>query len=162
MTTARATTGSAAKAARTVTAGGQIRTALVVTTLVGVVLVLAGAVVTGSPGAAGAAIGSGTVILFFGLGALAVNAVAAVSPSASLLVALLTYVLQVVMVAVVLTALDRSGLLDEAVNRGWAAGSIIAATVVWLGTHIISSVRSRIPLYDLPERVSEGDEAGAR
>jgi hypothetical protein len=31
-----------------------------------------------------------------------------------------------------------------------------------LGTHIISSVRSRIPLYDLPERVSEGDEAGAR
>lgn len=146
--------------------GGQIRTALVVTTGVALLLVLAGALVTGAPGAAGAAIGSGTVLVFFALGAITVNAVAAVSPAASLLVALLTYVLQVVLVAVVLAALDRSGLLDEAVNRGWAAGAIITATVVWLGTHIISSTRSRIPLYDLPDRpseqVSQDDEASAR
>jgi ATP synthase protein I len=162
MTTARATTGSAAEAARTVSVGGQIRSALLVTSFVGVLTTVVGALVSGASGAAGAAIGAGMVVVFFGVGALVVNAVAAVSPPASLLVALLTYVLQVVLVGVVLAALDRSGVLDGGVDRGWAAGSVIAATLVWLVTHIISVTRSRIPLYDLPERVSEGHEADAR
>jgi ATP synthase protein I len=162
MTTARATTGSAANAAGTGTVGGQVRTTLAVTAVVAVLVTVAGAIASGAPGAAGAAIGAGMVLVFFGLGALVVNAVAGVSPAASLVVALLTYVLQVLLVGLVLVGLERAGALDGAVDRRWAAGSLIAATLVWLVTHIITLTRSRIPLYALPERGSEGDEAGAR
>jgi hypothetical protein len=162
MTTARATTGSAARPARPVTVGGLLRLPLLVALTLAVVATGVAAVVSGPSGAAGAAIGAGMVLLFFGTGAFVVNAVASVSPAAALLVALLTYLLQVVLVAVVLIALDRSGLLGSTVDRGWAAGSVIAATLVWSATHIISVGRSRQPLYDLPERVSEGEEASAR
>ena len=91
-----------------------------------------------------------------------VNAVASVSPSASMLVALLTYTLQVVLVGVVFAALDRSGALDASVDRTWAGGAVVVATLVWLVSHIISATRSRLSLYDLPERPSEGPEASAR
>ena len=64
------------------------------------------ALASGAPAASGAAIGAGMVLVFFGFGAMTVNAVAAVSPAASLLVALLTYVLQVVAVGMVFLALD--------------------------------------------------------
>ena len=79
----------------------------------------------------------------------------------SLLVALLTYVLQVVLVAVVFAALDGSGALDSTVDRAWAGGAVIVATLVWLASHIISVTRSRQPLYDLPERPRDGQEASA-
>jgi ATP synthase protein I len=139
-----------------------VRRAAGLTLVLGIVLVVVAALVDGSSGAAGAAIGAGMVLVFFGLGALAVNAVSTVSPNASMLVALLTYVLQVALVGVVLAALERSGMLERSVDRGWAAGSVIAATVVWLGTHTISTMRARQPLYDVHERPGEGEEASAR
>lgn len=162
MTTARASTGSAASPARTVTVGGQVRTAFLATTLLGVLAVGTAALVSGSSGAAGAAVGAGMVLVFFGAGAVVVNAVASVSPAASLLVALLTYTLQVVLVGLVFAALNGSGLLDSTVDRTWAGGTVVAATLVWLVAQIFSATRSRQPLYDLPERPSEGPEANAR
>ena len=79
----------------------EVRTAVAAALLVGLLAVLTGALVGGSPAALGAAVGSGMVLVFFGFGALTVNAVASVSPAASLLVALLTYTLEVVAVGVV-------------------------------------------------------------
>jgi len=73
----------------------------------------------------------------------------------------MTYTLQVVLVAVVFTALDRSGALDGSIDRAWAAGAVVVATLVWLASHIISVTRSRQPLYDLPERPERGQEASA-
>ncbi len=161
MTTARVNTGSAARPARPVSVGGQVRTALAVTLLLGVLAVALGAVVSGAPAAAGAAVGFAMVLVFFGAGAALVNAVASISPAMSLLVALMTYVLQVVLVAVVFAALDRSGALDGTVDRAWAGGAVIVGTLVWLASHIISVTRSRQPLYDLPERPRDGQEASA-
>jgi hypothetical protein len=126
-----------------------------VTLVVGTVAVLLAALVTGAPGALGAAIGVGMVLVFFGFGALTVNAVAAVSPGASLLVALLTYVLQVVAVGVVFVALRSSGALDGTVDAGWVAGTLIAATVCWLVAQVVAATRSRQPLYDLPAGAGE-------
>ncbi len=142
--------------------GGQVRTAFLATTLVGVLAVGVAALVTGSAGALGAAVGAGMVLVFFGTGAVVVNAVASVSPTASLLVALLTYTLQVVLVGLVFAALNGSGLLDSTVDRTWAGAAVIAATLVWLVAQIVSATRSRQPLYDLPEHPSDGQEASAR
>ena len=142
--------------------GGQVRTAALVTAVVGLVAVGAGLLLSGPPAAAGAAVGFGMVLVFFGTGAVVVNAVATVSPVASLMVAMLTYLLEVVLVALVFTALDGSGALDGAVDRTWAGVAVIVATLGWLVSHIISATRSRLPLYDLPERSTEAQEASAR
>jgi ATP synthase protein I len=162
MTTAPAPNGSPPRPARPVTVGGQVRTAALATSVVGLVAVGAGLLFSGSSGAAGAAVGFVMVLAFFGMGTVVVNAVASVSPGASMLVALLTYTLEVVLVGVVFAALQASGALDQSADRAWAGGSVIAATLVWLVSHIVSATRSRQPLYDLPGRPSEGPEASAR
>jgi ATP synthase protein I len=162
MTTARVTSGSTARLHRPATVGGQVRATLLVTAGLGLVGTVLGALVGGSPAAVGAAVGFAMVLVFFGTGAVVVNAVASVSPAASMLVALLTYTLQVVLVGVVFAALDRSGALDGPVDRAWAGGAVVVATLVWLVSHIRAATRSRQPLYDLPERPSEGPEASAR
>jgi ATP synthase protein I len=145
-----------------VTAGGQVRSAALVTLGVGLLSALLGALASGSPAALGALLGAGVVLVFFATGAVVVNAVASVSPAASLLVALLTYTLEVALVALVLTGLDRSGLVGDTVDRTWVGGTVIAATLVWLGAHVASATRARMPLYDLPETPSDEQEAAAR
>jgi ATP synthase protein I len=160
MTTAPATNGSTTRPDRPATVGGQVRSAALATLVLGVASVVAGLLLSGPSAASGAAVGFGMVLVFFGTGAVVVNAVATVSPVASLMVAILTYTLEVVLVALVFAALDGSGALDGAVDRTWAGVAVIAATLVWLVSHIISATRSRMPLYDLPERPSAGPSDG--
>ena len=49
-------------------------------------------------------------------------------PPRALLVALLTYTLQVVLLGAGLRGLRRSGLLDDTLDRRWLGGAVIAAT----------------------------------
>lgn len=142
--------------------GGQVRSAALATIALGLVAVLAGLLGSGPSAAAGAAVGFGMVVVFFGTGAVVVNAVASVSPVASLLVAMLTYTLEVVLVALVFSALDGSGALDGPVDRTWAGVAVIVATIGWLAAHIVSATRSRMPVYDLPETPTEAPEASAQ
>ena len=58
-------------------------------------------------------------------------------PAASLLVALLTYTLQLLVLALVLAGLNRSGLLDDALDRRWLAAAVIAGTVAWMVAQIV-------------------------
>ena len=125
-----------------------MRVAFGCTVVAAVLAVALGAVTAGSAGAAGAAIGSALVLLFFGAGALVVNAVASVSPAASLLVALLTYLLEVVAMGAVFAALGRSGALGDSVDGAWIGVVVIALTLVWLGAQTFAALRSRQPLYD--------------
>jgi ATP synthase protein I len=120
----------------------------------GLLTVTTAALAAGSAAALGAVVGFLLVLGFFGLGASVVNAVASVSPTASLLVALLTYTLEVVALGAVFVALRRSGALAETVDPGWVGGVVIAATLVWLVAQTIAEVRSRQPIYD--------EEASAR
>jgi len=135
---------------RPVLASREVALASAVTLVLGVATIAAAALLSGSAAAAGAAVGAGMVLVFFGLGALTVNAVAAVSPGASLMVALLTYVLQVLAVGVVFLVLDASGALDSRVDAEWLAGTVIAATLCWITAQVVAATRSRQPLYDLP------------
>ena len=159
MTTARVTSGSTARPDRRATVGGQVRAALLVTALLGLVGTGLGALLGGSSAALGAAVGFAMVLVFFGTGAVVVNAVASVSPSASMLVALLTYTLNVVLVGLVFVGLARSGALQDAVAPRWLAGAVIACTLVWTTTQIVVATRTRQPIFDLP---SDGQEASVR
>jgi ATP synthase protein I len=126
---------------------------------VGLVLVVAAAVVGGSSGAAGAAIGALMICAVFAVGAVLVGVVATVSPSASLLVALLTYTLQIAAVGLVYSALKDGGQLDGPVDARWLSAAVIACTLTWTAAMVVGSTRSRQPIYDLP---SHGTEANVR
>jgi hypothetical protein len=128
-----------------------------------VVLLLVAALVAGSSAAYGVLAGVLLVLAVLGLGAVAVDAVARVMPAASLLVALLTYTLQVVLMAVVFVALTRSGLLDDALDREWLAGAVIVGTLAWVTAQIVLSTRQRIPAFDVPvPPAGKRPEGGAR
>ena len=116
---------------------------------IGAVLALVGALVDGSAAAYGALVGSGLAVAVLWGGATVVDLVAGLMPAASLLVAVLTYGLQVVLMGLVLLALGRSGLLDATVDRHWVGGSVIAVTATWLVAQITLTTRRRIPAYDL-------------
>ncbi len=98
-------------------------------------LVLVGApvaaLVAGSAAAWGVTVGAVVVVVVFGFGMSITHAVAALSPALSLLVALMTYALQLVLLVVALLALERSGLLATTLDRGWVGGTIIVGTLVW-------------------------------
>jgi ATP synthase protein I len=125
-----------------------VRLAFTCTVAAGLLAVALGASTAGSPAATGALVGSLLVLVFFGLGALVVNAVASVSPTASLLVALLTYALEVLALGAVFVALRRSGALAGAVDGDWVGMVVIVATLVWLVAQTFAAVRSRQPIYD--------------
>ncbi|MET1060421.1 MAG: hypothetical protein ABWX84_12535 [Nocardioides sp.] len=136
----------------------------------GLVTTLVGALVDGAPAAYGALAGTLLVVGVFFLGAGLVHVVAGLLPAASLLVALLTYTLQVLVLALAFAALSRSGLLDDALDRRWLAGAVIAGTVAWMVAQIVLTARLRLPVYDLPDATDAGapaerpgrPEAGAR
>ena len=132
---------------------------LSVTGTIGLVLVGLAALTSGSSGAAGAAIGAVMVCVVFASGAVVLGAVALVAPAASMLVALLTYTLQVVLVALVYVTLSRGGTLEGPVDARWLSGAVIACTLAWTTSQIVVAVRSREPVYDLP---SHGTESSVR
>lgn len=156
MTTAqtRAETGH-----RTTTVGAVIRGASVATVSTGLLAVLLGALTAGSAAAVGAGIGTVMVTLFFAFGAMVLAVVARLAPAASLLIALLTYTLKVVLVGLVFLGLSRSGALADDVDARWLGGTVIACTLTWLVAQIVLSVRARQPYYEL---ASDRQEASVR
>ena len=110
-----------------------------------------GAVTSGSAAALGALAGTGFVLAVFAFGSVAVQAVAQLMPSASLLFALLTYTLQVVVMGLVFLVLTDSGVLGGPLDREWFAGTIIAGVAGWLVGQVVLTTRARIPAFDLTE-----------
>lgn len=133
------------------TGSGVLAKAGLATLVVGAVTAVVAGFVTGAAGAAGVAVGVAILLVVFGGGAFLVNLVAGVLPTASLLIALLTYTLQVLVMALLLVVLTGSGLLDETLDRGWLAGSVIVGTFAWLLCQVLLVTTARIPAYELPE-----------
>jgi ATP synthase protein I len=156
MTTAQPPTGPVTRPAL---AGPVVRATFLLTLVAGLLLTGLAALLAGSSAALGAGIGTATVCLFFGFGAVVMNAVTTLAPAASLLIALLTYSLKVVLLGVLFLALSRSGALDHAVDARWLGLTVIGGTLVWLTAQMLMFARTRQPLYDLP---ADGDEAAAR
>ena len=157
MTTAQPHTGPASRT--TAPVGPAVLGALSATTAVGLVAIALAALLAGTPAVLGASIALAMVLVFFGFGAFVVGAAAALAPAASLLVALLTYTLKVLVIGLVFLGLTRSGALDQTVDAGWLGGTVIVATITWMISQIVVSTRARQPVYDLP---SGGEEASVR
>jgi ATP synthase protein I len=131
---------------------------LVVIVVLGLLAAVVAGLVSGAPGAWGALVGALLVAVVCVGGSLLVNAVAGLMPSASLLVALLTYTLQVLVLLLVLVGLERSGLLGSHLHREWLGGTAIVATLLWLVAQVVLTTRRRIPAFDLP---ASGPVAGS-
>jgi hypothetical protein len=113
-----------------------------------VLLVVVAALASGRPGVVGVAVGGVLTLVVFTLGVAAVGFVARLLPGASLLVALLTYVLQLLVLALVVAAIDRADVDAEALSRGWFAAAVIVVTLTWVVGQLVAATRQRIPLYD--------------
>jgi len=137
----------------------------------GLVVMLVGLALDGRSGLLAAAIGTVVVVGVLFSGALVVMVVAELMPSASLMVALMTYTLQMVLLAVVLLSLRASGWAQENLTPAWLAIAVMAGALVWTLAQVLIATRVRIPVYDLVSAeelsaprsgVPSGAEGGAR
>lgn len=116
----------------------------------------AGLVTAGGGAARGALLGAGVAAGVFVAGALAVHVCARVMPSASLAVALMTYLCQVLVAMMVLGVLTERGWLDDGTVSGpWLGAVLAACALLWVTVQIRVAATARVPLYELPD-------AGAR
>lgn len=116
------------------------------------VLVLAAALVHGSDAALAAAVGGGAAVAVFAFGTAVVHVVSSVSPSASLLVALMTYALQLAALALLVVSISDASFVRSDQARAWFAGGVILATIGWMSAQVLWATRLRLPAF----------EAGAR
>ena len=114
------------------------------------VLIVVAGLVDGRPAVVGVAAGGALTLAVFALGLAIVGFVARLLPSASLLVALMTYALQLLVLALVVAAIDGSGAGASTLSRGWFAAAVIAVTLTWVVGQLVAATRQRIPLYDTP------------
>lgn len=127
--------------------------------VLGLVLGAVAASVAGSAALLGVVTGTVLVAAVFAFGSVVLGAVTRVAPATSLLVALLTYTLQVVLVGMVYVVLRAEGLLDRTLDARWLSGAVIAGTLAWTTTQVVVVARSRQLAYELP---AQGAEASVR
>ena len=146
---------TATKQAPRVTGTRTLVVTMVVVDVVVVAVAVLAALVSGRDAAVAALVGGliAAVVLF--TGTVVVNLVASLVPAAAMLVALLTYLLQVGVLAVVFVGLSGSPLADDETSRTWLGVAVIAATLAWLIAQVLVSTRARIPVYDLPDRTAD-------
>lgn len=112
-----------------------------------VVLAVVAAAVDGRPALLGASVGGALTLVVFALGVAVVSVVARALPPASLLVALMTYVLQLLVLGVCVGTIDA--LVDAAtLSRRWFAAGVIAVTALWVVTQLVTATRQRIPAFE--------------
>ena len=128
--------------------------ALVVTLVVAGVSSGLALVVGGSPEVLGALVGAAVVAGFFLFGMLNAALAAAFAPSAALIVALVTYTVQVVGLGLLLVALTRSGATESALDVRWLGGTVIAGALGWTVALVADALRA--PMTGQPHEVSEG------
>lgn len=132
--------------------GSSARVLLVAALCVVVVVMLAAVVaglVAGSAGALGALVGGSIAWAFFVFGSVVVTVATRAVPASALAIALMTYTLQVALVALVLSVLAGSGAVGTTLAAGWLAAGVIVATVGWTAGQLVASARARIPAYDI-------------
>jgi ATP synthase protein I len=116
----------------------------------GVVVAVLATILDGSAGLLGALAGAGVTLLVLATGFAVVDLVAGLLPAASLVVAMLTYTLQIVLLAALLALLRGADDIEQTLTPGWFAGGVIAVALTWTVFLVVHAMRARVPLYDLP------------
>lgn len=104
--------------------------------------------VAGRAGLAGGALGAGLVLTFFLVGHGVLTLFRDIDPTLYLVIALLTYVLQVVALLAVFGSFSA---WSDSVSAPSLGLTIIACTVAWTTAMVAASRRQRIPLFDLEQ-----------
>jgi len=140
MTTARPPHGTPSRRAATLPVAA--------TVVIGVVLGVVAAVVADSSAVWGVVVGILLTLASLGLGSLVLAWVTEISPGMSLVVALMTYTLQVVLLLTAYVVLSGSEAARDAVSGPWLGTTVIATTVVWLGLQVQALRTSRQPYLE--------------
>jgi ATP synthase protein I len=99
--------------------------------------------------ALGALVGGSIAWCFFLFGSLVVETATRMAPSVAMLMALMTYTLQVLLVALVFALLKASGAVDTTLTGTWLAAGVVGATLAWTIGQLVASSRARVPAYDI-------------
>ncbi len=124
-----------------------IRRAGALTAVAAAIMVAVSAALVGAKGLYGALIGVGIVTVFFGISVLVVGRAARVSPPAMMLAAIITYLVKIVALAVVVSALNGTTAFSTRTLGFTAIGCIL----VWSAAQIITAVKIKM-LYVEPEQ----------
>lgn len=117
---------------------------------VSTVVTLLAAVTSGGAAVGGAAVGGFALTLVMAYGTFVVHVAAKAVPHLSLLVAIMTYALQIASMIAFFLVLDRVGAMGESVDGTWMVAGVVVASLTWSTVQIWLSAKARIPLYDLP------------
>lgn len=121
-------------------------------TVVGAVVAVLGAALGGSAALLGGLVGAGVTLLVLATGFAVVDMVAGLLPQLSVVVALLTYTLQMVVLAALLVTFGRNDDIEQTLVPEWFAAGVIAVALAWTVCLLVHATRARVPLYDLPDR----------
>lgn len=141
--------------------GSPVRAAATASLAVGLVSAAVSTAAGGPRGLVGAVLGVLVVGGFFGFGQVVLSTLRDVEPSMLLVVALLSYLLQVVVLLALFAAFQRHPAWADIASPTAFGVTILGCTLAWTTGLVIASRRQRVPLYDLGPDV-EDDGGGDR
>jgi ATP synthase protein I len=123
-----------------------VRRAGALTAVAAAVMVAISAALVGVKGLIGALVGVAIVTVFFGISVLVVGRAARRSPQAMMVAAMVTYVVKIVALAIIISALNGTTAFSTRTTGFVAIGCIL----VWSATQIITTMKLKV-LYVEPE-----------
>jgi ATP synthase protein I len=123
-----------------------VRRAGALTAVAAAIMVAVSAALVGVKGLIGALIGVAIVTVFFGISVLVVGRAARVSPQAMMVAALVTYLVKIVLLAVVVSSLNGTTAFSTRTLGFVAIGCIL----VWSATQVVTTMKLKM-LYVEPE-----------
>lgn len=125
-----------------------------------VVLTVLAAVVGNGPAVAGALIGGVAVLVTSLFAVLSLTMVVWVHSRLALLVAMMTYLLQVMLLALLFVSYQKHEELQDEIARSWLGAGIATAAVAWTVGYLVAAYRDR---NDVPSSWDgPAEQAGAR
>ena len=113
------------------------------------------AIVADGDAAVAAALGSVVTLVVMGFGSYVVHVASRAVPGLSLLVALMTYALQLALMIAFFLVLSRSAESSESVRSPWLVAGVVVAVLGWTTTQIRLAGKMRTLAYDLPAEAAE-------
>lgn len=124
-----------------------VRRAGALTAVAAAIMVALSAALVGVKGLIGALIGVAIVTVFFGISVLVVGLAARKSPQAMMVAAMVTYVVKIVLLAVVVSSLNGTTAFSTRTLGFTAIGCIL----VWSAAQVITTIKVKM-LYVEPEQ----------
>ncbi len=128
-----------------------VRRAGALTAVAAAIMVAMSAALVGTKGLIGALVGVAIVTVFFGISVVVVGRAARISPPAMMLAAIITYLVKIVALAVVVSALSGTTAFSTRALGFTAIGCIL----VWSATQVITTIKLKM-LYVEPDSEAVG------